>query len=393
MAVRAVSVHRLAVVALHPIQYQAGLWRMLAEHPRLDVTVLYLDTMGIDGTIEPTTGNRLAWDLPLLEGYRYRFLTNWSPARFSPVVNRINLGLPSALLRGGFDAAMLHGWLPVSNWLGMLSALAGRMRLVYRGEGSLLGRDSAATIPLTRLRDRLNRVFLERMDAVAYSCSDNRRYHLSRGARPESLFSMPCAVDNAMLEESARSAEPARLRARLGIGSGDVVILAAGQFVERKRMADVIAALPANAHLLLAGAGPLEGALKQQVERDGLRSRVHFLGFLNQPALLEAMLASDVFAMPSSYDPSPKAMSEALAFGLPIVCSDRVGTCEDLVRENGLRYPCGDVAALAASLRRLCDESTLRGEMATRSRAIAAENDFSASVAALVARLDDLRGR
>ncbi len=46
--------HRLAVVALHPIQYQAGLWRVMAAHPRLDLDVIFLDTVGIDGTVDPT---------------------------------------------------------------------------------------------------------------------------------------------------------------------------------------------------------------------------------------------------------------------------------------------------------------------------------------------------
>ena len=44
----------LAVVALHPIQYQAGLWRTIARHPRLRLRVLYLDRVGVDGSIDPT---------------------------------------------------------------------------------------------------------------------------------------------------------------------------------------------------------------------------------------------------------------------------------------------------------------------------------------------------
>lgn len=383
--------HRLAVVALHPIQYQAGLWRMMAEHPDLDVQVFYLDKMGIDGTVEPTTGNKLAWDLPLLDGYPHRFLRNWSPARFTAIVDRINPSLPAALLGGGFDAAMFHGWLPLTNWLGTLTALAGRMRLVYRGEGSLLGKESAPEPSRFSLKLKLNRLFLHQMDAVAYSCADNRRYQLSRGARPESLFAMPCAVDNAMLQEAARGAKPDALRQRLGIAPGDTVVMAAGRFTERKGMSDIVSALPAGAHLVLAGAGPLEQALRRQVADEGKQSRVHFLGFVNQGQLLEAMLASDIFAMASSYDPSPKAMSEALAFGLPLVCSDKVGTCEDLVQSNGFRFSCGDVSALHDRLKRLHEDKPLRARMSQEAKTLASENDFAASVASLLRKLDQLK--
>jgi glycosyltransferase involved in cell wall biosynthesis len=364
---------------------------MMADHPRLDVHVLYLDKMGVDGTIEPTTGNRLAWDLPLLEGYPHRFLNNWSPARFRAIVDRINPTLPAALLAGGFDAAMFHGWLPLSNWLGVGTALAGRIRLIYRGEGSVIGKEPPQDTPLQRLKLRLNRTFLRQMDAVAYSCADNRRYQLSRGARPHSLFAMPCAVDNAMLKEVSEGAEPRALRQRLGIADGEMVVLAAGRFTDRKRMADIVAALPENTHLMLAGAGPLEPDLRHQVQHAGLQKRVHFLGFVNQPQLLEAMLASDVFAMASSYDPSPKAMSEALAFGLPLVCSDGVGTCEDLVQDNGFRYPCGDVSALADRLSRLRADDALRMQMAERAKVLASKNDFSASVESLLQTLDRLQ--
>ncbi|MEM9693430.1 MAG: hypothetical protein AAGA56_12850, partial [Myxococcota bacterium] len=59
--------HRLAIVALHPVQYQVGMWRVMAEHPRLDVRVFYLDRMGTDGTVDRTLDVELKWDLPMLE--------------------------------------------------------------------------------------------------------------------------------------------------------------------------------------------------------------------------------------------------------------------------------------------------------------------------------------
>ena len=102
------------------------------------------------------------------------------------------------------------------------------------------------------------------------------------------------------------------------------------------------------------------------------------------------MTASDVFVMASSMDPSPKAMSEALFLGLPVVCSDRVGTCDDLVSErNGFAYPCGDVPALAARLAELADPA-LRQRLSQGSRAVAAENDFRAATRLLIAKLDEL---
>lgn len=51
------------------------------------------------------------------------------------------------------------------------------------------------------------------------------------------------------------------------------------------------------------------------------------------------------------------SVAEALACGLPVVTSDRVGAAYDLLEpgENGERYPVGDAAALARAVTRTLD--------------------------------------
>ena len=69
----------------------------------------------------------------------------------------------------------------------------------------------------------------------------------------------------------------------------------------------------------------------------------------------------DVLVLPSIWlENSPLVIKEAFAAGLPVVVSDLGGMAE-LVRHDvdGLRFPAGDVDALAACLRRLVDEPDL----------------------------------
>ena len=69
--------YRLAIVETHPIQYKAPLFRLLAAHPQIDLTVLY--AMIPDPTQQGTGfGVSFAWDVPLLEGYRHEVLDNRS---------------------------------------------------------------------------------------------------------------------------------------------------------------------------------------------------------------------------------------------------------------------------------------------------------------------------
>ncbi|HJO25528.1 MAG: hypothetical protein CL938_02625 [Deltaproteobacteria bacterium] len=207
---------------------------------------------------------------------------------------------------------------------------------------------------------------------------------------------MPCAVDNDMLAELRdRAASNEEFRRRHGLSQTARIVLSVVRFSEDKCVEDLIASFAEpvlrgrrDLHLALVGDGPLRAELEQQVRDLGLEKRVSFLGFLNQSAVVEAMLAADVFSLASNRDPSPKALSEALFLGMPVVCSDGIGTIEGLVEEggNGEVFPCRDVPALAASLARVLEDD---GRMGERSHQIALANDFRVGLDALARKLDE----
>src|SRR5687768_7863429 len=94
--------YRFGVVASHVIQYYGPLFRLLAAHPAIDLTVLFCSRRGAEPYLDHDLGVRLKWDLPLLEGYSHEFLRNFAPTEkgFFRVVNP---GVFRALRRGKFD--------------------------------------------------------------------------------------------------------------------------------------------------------------------------------------------------------------------------------------------------------------------------------------------------
>jgi glycosyltransferase involved in cell wall biosynthesis len=96
--------------------------------------------------------------------------------------------------------------------------------------------------------------------------------------------------------------------------------------------------------------------------------------------------AADVFALSSDYDPSPKALSEALVFSLPIVCTKMIGTAPDLVKEgeNGYLYQVGDVETLSSRLYTLLNDEKHRKAMGRKSRALADQWSAKAAGASIV---------
>lgn len=71
---------------MHPIQYQAPVFRDLAARPDVDSDVFFASMQGTNANIDPGSGVEVTWDVPVLEGYRWTLLENLSR---SPSVNSL----------------------------------------------------------------------------------------------------------------------------------------------------------------------------------------------------------------------------------------------------------------------------------------------------------------
>ncbi|MCC6188955.1 MAG: glycosyltransferase family 4 protein [Anaerolineales bacterium] len=116
------------------------------------------------------------------------------------------------------------------------------------------------------------------------------------------------------------------------------------------------------------------------VGRDGLQDRVVFRGVLSGRSKIDAFASADVFVFPTYYDIEghPVVVVEALAAGLPVVCTDQGALSESVIDGwNGYLVPRQDPAALAERLNELFRNDELRQLMGQRSRKLFDER-FSA---------------
>lgn len=84
-------------------------------------------------------------------------------------------------------------------------------------------------------------------------------------------------------------------------------------------------------HLLLCGHGELKEYLQDLAAQLGIADHISFLGYREDMA--EIFGASDIFLFPSFQEGLPRAMLEAMASGLPVVCSEIRGNT-DLMGEE-----------------------------------------------------------
>jgi glycosyltransferase involved in cell wall biosynthesis len=159
-----------------------------------------------------------------------------------------------------------------------------------------------------------------------------------------------------------------------------VRILYCGQLIERKGLRVLIDAFSDIAddfpqlELQLVGEGPLRDALAEQVPAR-FKNRVIFAGFQSVARLPDFFGNADLFVLPSLHDGWGVVVNQALAAGLPIVCSRSVGAAVDLVApgQNGDLVPPNDRIALATALRSLAGDADRRIAFGRRSRAAALE--------------------
>ena len=342
--------NRLAIVCTHPVQYLSPVFAQLAKCDDLDVKVYYGWKGGTQTTLDHGFGQQFAWDVPLLEGYNFQFETNVAKDPGGHHFRGVDLpSLINNIVSWRADGVFIYGWCYKSH-LRAMRFFKGRVPVFFRGDSTLLDEVGGWKTLLRRIV--LKRVY--RNVDVAFSVgTNNREYFLKHGLADSQIVHAPHAIDNMRFHKSAVSVTNS-LRRELGIPENNIVFAFCGKLEHKKSPDELLASFlrigSADAHLIIAGSGPMESSLRSLANE-----RVHFLGFQNQTQMPRVYEAADLVVLPSR-GPGETwglALNEAMACGRAVLASDRVGAAIDLIQlgKNGWIVPACDGHALEASLR------------------------------------------
>ncbi|HEX9988541.1 MAG TPA: glycosyltransferase family 4 protein [Chloroflexia bacterium] len=349
--------NKIAIVTTHPIQYQVPWFRGLAAHPDLDIEVFFCHKATPAEQAAAGFGVQFEWDVPLYEGYPYRFLKN--VARKPSIATFRGLDTPEIariIAKGRYNGAIVSGWNYKSAWQAIIGCWRTRTPVMVRGDTHLYYQRH----PLKKAAKWLvYRRFIPRLDACLAVGKWSREYYIHYGARPDRVFIVPHVInDEAFVCEAARLQEsrPA-LRRQWGLAEDAVVYLFSGKLIERKRPLDFVRAIgkaaPGGAPVagLVVGDGPLRQACEDVAREIG--APVRFAGFLNQSEIVASYVAADALVLPSdARETWGLVVNEAMACGRPCFVSDQVGCGPDMVvpGSTGHIFQMGDVDALAELL-------------------------------------------
>jgi glycosyltransferase involved in cell wall biosynthesis len=133
-----------------------------------------------------------------------------------------------------------------------------------------------------------------------------------------------------------------------------------------------------EAQVVVVGDGPNRAGIENEIERLGLRRRVHVTGFVPHDQVPAVLAHADVFVMPSVYEEMGSALVEAQWAGVPIVAT-RVGGIPDVVEDGvtGVLIAPRDPAALARAVDDLLSDPRRARTMARRGQAASARYDWT----------------
>lgn len=348
---------KLAIISTHPIQYNAPLFRMLSLRNIILIKVFYTWSQSENGLkFDPGFGEKIEWDIPLLDGYQYQFITNVSKEPGSSHRQGIiNPTLNAEIESWGADALLVYGW----NFVGHQSAINyfhNKIPILFRGDSTLLDEKKG-------LKKILRRIYLKyvyrKVDIAMYAGIANKAYFKAHGFSEEKLFFMPHAVENNRFEINEMLIKQAdAFRIEHKIEKNELVFLFAGKLDENKNvrlLLDVFDKMNSEAHLVIAGSGVLFNELITTVKD---KKRIHFLGFQNQAIMPTLYAASNVFVLPSKSETWGLAINEAMAAQNAIIVSDKCGAAFDLIANNGFIVKTNDYESLKCAMENSLTSST-----------------------------------
>lgn len=237
---------------------------------------------------------------------------------------------------------------------------------------------------------RMYQTVLKRFDLIVHGSDAQRRFWFKPGGLAwKNSTVIYNGVDSDHFEVTRAFEAGKRLRASLGVKPESLLIGTVGMCRPEKNQEVLLTTLRrlrvarVDAHLAIAGSGPLLERLKIRAEQLAIADRVHFVGAVED--VRPVLAALDVFCLPSiAVESFSNAALEAMSMGRPVILSD-IGGAREMINDGVEGYvvsPTELEARLPAIIASMYSDKRKRQQMGTAARN-RAESCFS--VGAMVA--------
>lgn len=351
---------KIAIIFRVCQQYRVSLLRKLNLDENLDINVFHSTDVKKTKLINTKDFSGFSH----VEMFTFKYIINLKdrkiPVLFSPfLIFNLFSYRPDIILVEGGQVNVLNAY---------LYAFIKKVPIVYWSLGKLRGREKKLRSFLSPLIN-----YLERKAAICLCYSSvAKQYYQSIGIPESKIIVAVNCIDTSEAMEKAQQYKLSKDAMVPKISRLNVLFIGAlekGKNIDKLiQSIKILQDTGINAYLTIIGDGSESECLKKNAEQIDVSKHVHFTGKLLE-GKEKYLLSSNVFVLPGL---GGLAISEAMAYGLPVICSVADGTEVDLVRpgENGFilkqNYSANE---LADYLKIMADDSNLVkkfGEESTR---------------------------
>ena len=230
------------------------------------------------------------------------------------------------------EVVILSGWDAVPSLLALSWAINNNKPTVIVSESQK--HDFKRKLP----KEFLKRLLLKLIDTAFVGGINQRLYLMELGFEDHRIFEGCDIVDN---EFFILESKPEDIK---NLNLPNQFFLTSCRFVEKKNLRTLIDAFSEISHahpdwsLVLAGDGPLKEDLKSLTIKRDVSDKVYFPGYLDYIEMKHAYAAASCFVLPSTTEQWGLVINEALASGLPVICSENVGSAPNLLSNQHVGY-------------------------------------------------------
>ena len=350
---------RLVILTEIIAPYRIPVFNALAEREDVDLYVIFLSE---------TDHSTREWKVYTEEiRFSYEVLPSWRK-RLGKYNILVNQSVASALERAHPEVIVCGGYNYLASWQAQRWAKRNGVQFLLWCEST--GSDQRGEHGLV---ESLKGNFLRGCDGFVVPGKSSREYLLGFGVAAEKIFVAPNAVDSDRFAAGALRVRGQAERVRQELGLPSRYFLFAGRMVRAKGIFELLEAYGQLAPesrreigLVFAGDGP-ERAELEAMARDVYPGAVYFPGFVHREELASYYALAECFVLPTRSDPWGLVVNEAMACGLPVICSSVAGCAADLIGNNGRLIQAGNAEQLAETMTEIAGDRDLRWAMGRES--------------------------
>jgi glycosyltransferase involved in cell wall biosynthesis len=352
---------RLVIITEIIAPYRIPVFNALARHPEIDLHVIFL------AETDPT---QRQWLVPKEEiHFSFEVLPSWR-RRIHGHNLLLNWGLDTALRLASPDAIVCGGYNYIASWEALHWARRRHVPFLLWIESTARDSRSGSTF-LESLKTR----FLRQCDGFVVPGKSSMEYLKGYGVPENTIFTAPNAVDTEFFARAADVARSNNAVTRQTCRLPDRYFLFVGRLVAEKGIFDLLSAyamlapeLRMRIGLVFAGDGIARPELQERAAAIQPGS-IQLAGFQHREELAIFYALAEAFVLPTHTDRWGLVVNEAMACGLPVICSTAAGCAADLVADqNGRLVPARDVGELASALNDLARDAQVRLRLGQASR-------------------------